>query len=275
MSEHLKRPLLVDARTGFIHDPYKRKYALNLIGLDPEIASHTQSVTCYLAQRLAQKKETTECLVNTPLGQVFLEKQMTPQSMPPADRPTRKLIVSGLWQSVSYVDPIRPILLQDINSSLIKPRTVDAMDHLIDYENTVVVAIRTFSESAENHKHFLRRMTRMAEEIQTVLDVLGEQDGIRNLVIVSTEKNALSSALNWPYGTIIEAYASEPRFNEKFIFDLFRLTHHHIMLTSSLYWWASYLSGHDPMSVKRWIFDDFSNRHLIPDHWLKMNIDFD
>jgi len=275
ISEQLSRPLLVDARTGFIHDPYKRKYALNLIGLEPVIANHAQSGACFLAQYLARKKATTESLVNTPLGQVLMENQMTTQRITLDDSQTRKLIVSGLWQRVNYVDPIRPMLLHEINSSRKKSTTIDALAQLTDYENTVVVAIRTFSESAGNHKHFLRRITGMAERIQAVLDVLGERDGIRNLVIVSTGNNALSNALSWPYGKRIEAYASDPRFDENFVFDLFRRSNHHIMLSSTLYWWASYLSGTNPTSVNRWIFDDFANSDLVPDHWSRLRFDVD
>lgn len=265
------RHLLLDSRTGFERDRYRREYLLDQFTVDAGYASPYQSyagalgrMRRWLHRRLSKIR---------PWGQGPVVSERGPYFDPellrlPRSRPA--LYLEGYWQSPCYFQDLRGELLDEF-----KPRSrfsgaASALSAMVASQCSVCVHVRTYHEVVgggcnwclemqyyKNAMHWMReRLTQprffvFSDRVEIARQAFRDMDNVTIVTENSTAGNA---------GAISDL-------------QLMGRCRHFIINNSTFSWWAAWLADYEGKHV---LTPDqperLPNRDFFPKEWIKISV---
>jgi len=257
--------LKFDRLSGFWRDPFGRTCTVAPYLYKDELLHPLGSLATLATvrpqapQRVLRGAANVQVLTNCGDYNLFVRRLMT----------TQKVVLNGDWQYPGLLVDRWPQLSARFDAAtVLSDEQVDLLERL-DSRNGVVLAIRDFAESPEQNQRFSTHLPFLRSRISTILGQLKRQ-GVDQVYLVSSHKTALEDVLDFGSLPVQRFYGADRRFDEHFILGLFGRIHRHILLNSTLYWWASFLTSPPGSSTRRWVFDDFYRDNMLLPDWQRL-----
>ncbi len=278
LSEKYERSLCVDKYLGFILDfQYKRIYLLDCFSTPKQTAKPFTVLRFALFLVVLKSLKRLRLLKNKEkihhkfLGDAFILEPSSCSFSPEAinfEARERNCHIHGYWQSPLYFQAISEKILSELeipkpsNSKLLK------LGACINSGESLAIGLRLYEESKDPSAHFRDGISKGITRINWALQKIIEQVPFLKFYVFCSHLSPVIDQIKFPD----EATLVTPEYGFSDPLEslwLFSQAKHHLITTSSFYWWGAWLSQKNHNLEEQVIYapDNFINEYALPTHW--------
>jgi hypothetical protein len=266
--------LVVDNWTGFIRDKiYKRKFQLNDFQIQARLTSKLE-ILLFLLYRLNKRifKIKPKFTKNYFGIQILTETDDTKYLPELKDINLQNYNwLDGLWQSPKYFENHKKLLYKELMPPKpISEKFLKVGEKMIS-EESVAIGIRLYEEEPEEILATNSKINK-SSEINNAINKIKKKIPNANFYIFCTKNNKFLDELELPKNT--KRITAENGFADA-VNTLWLLSRckHHVITSSTFYWWGAWLSSKFHQANKQIIYsDNLENHDGLPKDWNKFFI---
>jgi hypothetical protein len=282
LSEKWQCPIYIDRYSGFALDfQYKRKYLLDYCGYSKSSSRSNASYWdilffWYFIVKIKIFKSVSimsnrQLIQDSLFNHVVVREANYFSFNPELFRLELQELVChlyGYWQSPLYFQSISERLLLELSPT--QPVSPEALElgAQIRSSESLAIGLRFYEESTDPSIHFRDGKRKEVKCLNSVLQEIHAQTQPLSYYIFCSHISPIISRLQLPIPPIL--VTSENGFFDP-IESLWILSQakHHLITTSSFYWWGAWLSQkfHDPKDQMIYAPDNFINKDTVPKTW--------
>lgn len=267
--------LIVDRFSGFFRDKtYKRKYELEKFKINIKYSNLYFTLILLLHRCFNNQSAPSKKLSHKFLGLQFIIESDTEKYIDNIFNTSTSSVnwLIGYWQSQMYFKNISKIILNEFKPT--EPIDGVFFDLNKTFQNnefeTVALGIRLYEESIQPESHVSNGKLKTIFEIQEIIDKFKTLKKNAQFLIFSTQNSNFLSKLNLPSNSLF--ITSENGYSDTML-TLWAISkcQHHIITSSTFYWWGAWLSQQNWSTTNQIIFaaDNFYNSKSYPLNWKK------
>lgn len=261
--------LMLDTQTGFRHDVYQRRFALQCFDIQYKEANAVERFDFPAGRGLRYVFRKANSYFPFQRRFYLVEKAGEKRGFMPelmSFRPAGCTWMEGYWQSPRYFDDIRETLTRELTvQSQLSPETLRVAEQ-IQNANSVCVHLR-LSRNIVNGKeiatdkqldwqHYVRCMGYVAQQIEKP-----------RFFCFSDNPDAVQKLDSLPHDIVLVSHnKGDERAYEDFY--LMSLCRHFILSNSTFGWWPAWLNARSDGMVISPPLHFWDNRDILPAHWV-------